>query len=254
MSLRFLRSMPAPILGITLIHLGILPSLGGPSPVPAKVKETFSAVLALEDIYHNEYSKYAPDLQTLKMHFEVKDSIEHLAPGYEIYAAVRDSLPFLFAIDGNGDSLTQTGREAIRFSRLDQTAYPLDNVLGIDPDKGLQVSLQFPAHSRLKGELTKGRSLCSFTWENRRSGQSGLKGCPEYLTARQTDSGTIVMASLPPAILAGEPWGLSVVPDKKTQVKGTFHSRADRPYSIRGTPSPKHPFRIFTRTESRRKK
>lgn len=238
---------------VVLLQMGVLSCLGATPNVPAKVKETFSAILALEDIYHNEYLKYAPDLQTLRKHFEVKDSIEYFAPGFEIYAAVRDDQPLLSAIDRNGDSLTQTGKGSIRFSKLDQTDYALDNTLGIDPMKGLQVRLEFLSEVQLKGHLTKGKSICSFELKKVKSLKPELKGCSEYLTSLQTDSGFVLVASLPSGILSGEPWAFRLYPDKKARVKGSYHSEANHPYSIRGTVLPKSPFLIYTRAESRRK-
>lgn len=237
-----------------LLSFGAGTSLAAGPQVPVKVKETFSAIHALEDIYHNEYLKYAPDLQTLKKHFEVKDPIEYLAPGYEIYAGVLDSLPFFYALDGKGDSITQTGRQEIRFSRLNQNEYSIENILGIDPKKGLQVRLEIPADSRLKGELTKVRSTCTFSLIRKGKGNPSLEGCPEYLTTVQSDSGTFLIASLPSGILSGDPWVLSIHPSKKTPLKGTYHSTLDRPYHIRGSHTPKSPFRIYTRAETRRTK
>ncbi|HLP41380.1 MAG TPA: hypothetical protein VK465_07730 [Fibrobacteria bacterium] len=228
-------------------------SMAAGPKVPAKVKETFSAIHALEDIYYNEYLKYAPDLQTLKKHFEVKDPIEYLAPGYEIYAGVKDSVPFLYALDEKGDSLTQIGRKEIRISRLNQREYPIDNVLGVDPEKGLQVRLEIPSDSRLKGDLIKDRSICSFAMVWREKGFPDLEGCSEYLTVNQTDSGFFLLASLPASILVGAPWTLSIHPAKNTPLKGSYHSNLDRPYHIRGSHSPQSPFRIYTRAETRRK-
>ena len=227
---------------------------GNPAPeVPEKVKETFSAILALEDMYHNEYLKYAPDLETLKKHFEVKDPIESLAPGYEIYSKTQDTLPLLYALDSNGDSLVQAGRNAIRFSRLNQEEYPLDYLRGIDGDKGLQVRLEFPKALSLKGEILKDSSICRFTIERNTDGKPTLTGCSEYLTTPQVTSGMAVAATLPSGILLGKPWSLTMQPDNRVQVKGSYHSQADHPYPIRGTLSPKRPFRIFTRAETRRK-
>jgi hypothetical protein len=236
------------------ILLQCVAAYGTPVPqVPPKVKETFSAILALEDMYHNEYLKYAPDLETLKKHFEVKDPIESLAPGFEIYAGTYDTLPFLYALDSNGDSLVQAGQKAIRFSKLNQEEYPIDYLRGIDGDNGLQVRLEFPKALSLKGEISKDSSVCRFTLERAADGKSNLTGCSGYLTTPQVASGMAVAATLPSGILLGKPWSLTIQPDSRVQVKGSYHSQADHPYPIRGILSPKRPFRIFTRAETRRK-
>jgi hypothetical protein len=245
--------MQVSVLGMVLLHSGTLATQSSELSVPKKLRETFSAILELEEIYHNEFSVYAPNLETLKAHFKIKDSLEMPLPGFEVYAVTRDNLPFLFAIDGNGDSLIQASRQSIRFSRLDQAEYPIDEARGIDPAAGLQVRLELPLSIGLKGSLAKGSLLCSFTLKKMGSRQAKLQGCSQYLTVRRTDSMLVLVASLPAAIPSGEPWSFAVFPHRETRVKGGYHSRADRPYPIRGSLSPEHPFRIFSRVETRRK-
>ena len=253
MLLRLPDRVQVSIWGMVLLHSGTLATQSSELQVPMKLRESFSAILGLEEIYYNEFSHYAPNLETLKAHFKIKDSLEKPLPGFEVHAITRDALPVIFAIDGNGDSLIQAGRQGIRFSKLDQAEYPVDEAQGIDSAAGLQVRLELPLGVGLKGSLAKGSPLCSFTLKEMGSRQTNLQGCSQYLTVRRTDSMLVLVASLPAAILSGEPWSFGVFPVRETRVRGGYHSRADRPYPIRGGLSPENPFRIFSRGETRRK-
>ncbi len=208
--------------------------------LPPKLNETFSAILTLEDLYFNEHAAYAPDLRTLRSSFEVKDSLEYFVPDHEIYVSTRENNPLLFAVDLNGDSIVQVGKEPPYPSPLKQNEYRADFWWGISLRKPLEVGITLDSDQSFKGRIrSQGKDICSFS--AKRGKHPAVQGCSDYISVE----GSELVVILPSTLLRAGAWEAILTPSRGGEVKGQFASQGGRKYPIRGYISKKTPLKIL---------
>ncbi|MDQ3003026.1 MAG: hypothetical protein M3Y08_17405 [Fibrobacterota bacterium] len=211
--------------------------------LPEKLEETFSAILTLEELYFNEHGTYAPDLRTLRKIFQVKDSLEYLVPGYEIYTSIRDGKPLLFALDRKGDSLVQVDKGAPYFGSLNQSKYRVDSRWGFSRMNPLEIRIELPPGQAFKGVLvSSGKELCRFLAEGGK--RNLVRGCPDHVEKSVGERGQELEIVISSTLLRAGPWEVILTPTKPEAAKGLFSSQGGTAYTIRGSISKKHPLMI----------
>ena len=227
-----------------LLALSVAFGQQGKLILPTKLTETFSAILTLEDLYFNEHAAYAPDLRTLRSSFEVKDSLEYFVRDHEIYVSTREKSPLLYAVDLNGDSIVQVGKELPYRSPLKQAEYRVDSWWGISLRKPLQVRIAVDPGQTYKGKIrSMGKDLCAFSAKGGKS--ASAQGCPDYLSAVGKENGQELEIILPSTLLRAGAWDVILTPTRPGDIRGRFASQGGRHYPICGRISKKQPLKIL---------
>lgn len=227
-----------------LLFLFCIPIYG--TELPFELKRTFKIIYTLENLYYNEYKLYAPELQTLKNAFEVKDSIEFFVPGYEINIGVREDKPLFAAINNDGDSLVQVGTDSTYFSKLNQSNYCIDKCWRISLYEPLSIIIKPDSAVGLKGEIMgRGKKICRFTSSGGNNANLTVKGCADYVNIKPHKNAYALEINLTPSILLAGKWEVSVWPSAEVRIAGKYYSSKRKKYAIAGSILPSTPLKIY---------